>query len=323
MENYKSPVLGTSGINNNNSGKQKYNITEIFVKAQGHWPWVLESLGVDPDFLTGKHGPCFNCGGIDRFRFDNKEGKGTFYCNQCEPHSGYGLHFVMRYFNCTRSQAIEKIGNLLQINPRPALTYTSHQPNQKIKEKTIHMIRKSEPADIKHPYLVKKNIHLNGLRVYKDSLLIEVYNGHKVLVSLQMIKPDGSKFYLKGTTKIGCYSTVGQHSVTDPCIITEGFATAVSLYLSLNIPIFIAFDCGNIKHALQTILNNFRLCGKIIVAADNDNNNAGLNAARDALESLNLPLNIIMPDRIGDDWNDVHVRKGRDSIRSAFKEILV
>lgn len=32
--------------------------------------------------LENKHGPCPICHGKDRYRFDDLEGKGTFYCNQ-------------------------------------------------------------------------------------------------------------------------------------------------------------------------------------------------------------------------------------------------
>ena len=45
--------------------------------ASGRWHGILTALGVPQEFLTGKHGPCPICGGKDRFRFDNKNGRGT------------------------------------------------------------------------------------------------------------------------------------------------------------------------------------------------------------------------------------------------------
>ena len=41
---------------------------------------------------NGRHCPCPVCGGKDRFRFDNKDGRGTYICNQCC--SGDGLELI-------------------------------------------------------------------------------------------------------------------------------------------------------------------------------------------------------------------------------------
>ncbi|MCP9841645.1 hypothetical protein KBY93_13540 [Synechococcus sp. J7-Johnson] len=40
--------------------------------------------------LDGKHHPCPVCGGTDRFRFDDLDGRGTWLCNQCAPKPGKG-----------------------------------------------------------------------------------------------------------------------------------------------------------------------------------------------------------------------------------------
>lgn len=64
------------------------NINEA---ANGHWPRILTSLaGVDPDHLDGQHHPCPNCGGEDRFRFDDRDGSGSWFCNQCGGRQGTG-----------------------------------------------------------------------------------------------------------------------------------------------------------------------------------------------------------------------------------------
>ena len=62
--------------------------------ARGKWRGILLTLGVDKSFLTGKHGPCPFCAGDDRFRFDNKDGDGTFICSQCG--AGNGFSFLHR-----------------------------------------------------------------------------------------------------------------------------------------------------------------------------------------------------------------------------------
>ena len=50
--------------------------------ATGRWPGILAELGVPESALRNRHGPCPGCGGRDRFRFDNRDGRGTFICSQ-------------------------------------------------------------------------------------------------------------------------------------------------------------------------------------------------------------------------------------------------
>jgi putative DNA primase/helicase len=51
--------------------------------ARNKWHEILPMLGVDAKYLTNRHGPCPSCGGKDRFRWDNQNGNGTFFCQGC------------------------------------------------------------------------------------------------------------------------------------------------------------------------------------------------------------------------------------------------
>ena len=52
--------------------------------ARGRWPEILASLGgLSDQQLTDDHQPCPLCGGNDRYRFDDKDGSGSWFCNQC------------------------------------------------------------------------------------------------------------------------------------------------------------------------------------------------------------------------------------------------
>lgn len=86
---------------------------ELKRNAVGRWPAILRQLGVDEKFLNPKHGPCPVCGGVDRFRFDDKEGRGTYYCSQCEPHAGGGMNLVMSVFGVTYPTALEMVAGVL------------------------------------------------------------------------------------------------------------------------------------------------------------------------------------------------------------------
>ena len=63
-------------------------------RTRGRWLGILPALGISESFLTGKHGPCPLCGGKDRWRWDNREGRGTWICSQCG--AGDGIALVMQ-----------------------------------------------------------------------------------------------------------------------------------------------------------------------------------------------------------------------------------
>jgi putative DNA primase/helicase len=72
-----------------------------------HWPLILEDAGVDAGFLRNIHGPCPLCGGSDRYRFDDKEGKGTYFCNHCG--AGDGFKLLMGHLGLTFAGAADHI----------------------------------------------------------------------------------------------------------------------------------------------------------------------------------------------------------------------
>ncbi|MFO1432767.1 MAG: toprim domain-containing protein [Candidatus Competibacteraceae bacterium] len=83
----------------------------IKARAQHSWPAILAGLGIDPRYLQNRHGPCPACGGKDRFRFDDREGQGTFYCNQCG--SGDGFHLLERVHGWSFRDALQAVAHWL------------------------------------------------------------------------------------------------------------------------------------------------------------------------------------------------------------------
>lgn len=84
--------------------------------ARGHWSRILPALGVN--VLKNRHQPCPVCAGKDRFRFDDQEGRGTWFCNQCG--AGDGLALVSKVLDVGISEAADRIngiiGNLLPVS---------------------------------------------------------------------------------------------------------------------------------------------------------------------------------------------------------------
>ena len=74
-------------------------------RATGRWPGILKHFGLDDRTLSGDHCPCPVCGGKDRFRFDDKEGRGTYYCSHCG--AGHGMGCSIDSSSCKESALFE------------------------------------------------------------------------------------------------------------------------------------------------------------------------------------------------------------------------
>lgn len=98
--------------------------TSILENAQGHWPSILGALaGLSSEQLTDKHQPCPLCGGRDRYRFDDQEGTGSWFCNQCggpaqSGGGGSGMELLMRRTGWTFAEAAKRIEEHLGITPQ-------------------------------------------------------------------------------------------------------------------------------------------------------------------------------------------------------------
>jgi putative DNA primase/helicase len=95
------------------------------------WLNVLRAIGIDQSFLRDRHGPCPICGGRDRYRFDNRHGRGDYFCNNRDCGAGDGFKLVMGAlgvdFREARSRIMESAG-LSEESPRPAIAMRAPSP---------------------------------------------------------------------------------------------------------------------------------------------------------------------------------------------------
>lgn len=57
---------------------------DIHARIGPAWPAILAQLGIPEESLRlKKAGPCPACGGEDRYTFDNRKGRGDFFCRGC------------------------------------------------------------------------------------------------------------------------------------------------------------------------------------------------------------------------------------------------
>lgn len=165
------------------------------------------------------------------------------------------------------------------------LQYERSQAQQQVhaeaRAKAARMWKASRPANVAHPYLLKKQVKAWGIRQIRDQLLIPARrNG--VMHTLQLIGPDGTKKFLTGGRIKGCYFAIGKPAGT--ICVAEGYATAATVYEATGYATAVAFNAGNLAEVARHLaFNNPRT--KIILIADDDAEtpgNPGLTKATEA-----------------------------------------
>ena len=93
--------------------------------AQGRWNEILAVLAaLSAEQLSNRHQPCPLCGGRDRYRFDDRQGSGSWFCNQCGGKDqlgggGTGIDLLMRLRRWSYRQACEAVERYLELAPNP------------------------------------------------------------------------------------------------------------------------------------------------------------------------------------------------------------
>jgi putative DNA primase/helicase len=91
--------------------------SETQERARYRWQEILPQLGIATSFLTKKRGPCPICGGKDRFRFDDRDGSGSYHCSQCGP--GVGLLLVRKSRSWDHKTACDAVDEIIGIDTKP------------------------------------------------------------------------------------------------------------------------------------------------------------------------------------------------------------
>ena len=137
-------------------------VDRVLREFNGAWRQTLEGYGCH--LPSGRqHGPCPVCGGKDRFRFDDKDGRGTWFCSQCDPQSGGGLLLLSRFLGKpTIEVANELLGNTPERSRAPV--YRSFVSDDQIRKANHEQARKGAEALLAsselrpHPYMSDRGL---------------------------------------------------------------------------------------------------------------------------------------------------------------------
>ncbi|GLQ05870.1 toprim domain-containing protein [Sneathiella chinensis] len=175
------------------------------------------------------------------------------------------------------------------------------------------IIASGRPADVDHPYLVRKQIKPFGIVQVEDSLVVPVICSEDgEIISVQYIDQDGSKRFLKGgRTKGGCFQICGD---TEKGIyICEGYATGASIAEATGGEVYAAFNANNLKPVHENVQKKHP--GQVIhIAGDDDcwtdGNPGRMKAQKITGAQVIFPIFQNYENGKPTDFNDLHVREG-------------
>ena len=305
------------------------NVREV---AQGRWRSILTALGMDERALSGKHGPCPMCGGKDRFRFDDKEGRGTFYCSGCGAGDGVALAMGITGLSFRDVAAeVERIAGTV----KPSTTKPERTDDDKLAalRRAFKESKPIERGDEACRYLAGRGLRLydlpEGIRThpgmqYRDggavvgtfpAMLATVTDaaGRAVSMHRTYIR-DGRKAPVPAPKKLMqglplAGAAIRLTPVSRTLGIAEGIETAIAAAELYEVPVWSCISTSGIESFEPPASVEH-----VIVFADNDANFAGQAAAYRAAHRLALKgyeVEVVIPPTAGDWLDELNTRRTR------------
>ncbi|WP_301101088.1 toprim domain-containing protein [Propionivibrio sp.] len=292
--------------------------------AVGRWPGLLARFGIERNLLTGKHVPCPACEGRDRFRFDDKDGRGTFFCSHCGAGDGFKLlNLVKGWAFKQAATEIEKVvGTVAAIPPRQLQTDVEKiESCRRIwgESKVVvagdpvsrYLARRTGinvvPACVRfHPALSYR--HDDGSATRHPAMIAKVQDadGNGVAIHRTYLTNDGQKASVPTVKKVvgtlPASSAVRLAPASSTIGIAEGIETALSASVRFSVPVWSCISAGGMeKWAPPTGTE------RVIVFGDNDLSGTGQAAAwilAKRLIASGLAVEVKIPNEPGTDWAD-------------------
>jgi putative DNA primase/helicase len=294
-------------------------------RTRGRWKAILPALGIDPKYLTGRNGPCPLCpGGRDRWRFDNKNGDGTWICTHCG--AGQGIKLAMEYTRLPFNEVARRIERVLGEAPvEPARAERSEESKRaalNVLWRSGGPIRADDPVD---RWLQARGVGMRnypsclrtGMRVrhsgppatYHPAMLALVTDasGKPATIHKTYLTTVGTKAPVE-KARMFCAGSVPPGGAVRLAIpgpelgLAEGIENAIATMKMFGIPTWAALSDWGIEKFEPP--NEIK---RLVVFGDNDSHGAGQRAAYSTAARLSgrIEVEVRIPERSGDDWNDV------------------
>ncbi|KQT17708.1 P4 alpha zinc-binding domain protein [Methylobacterium sp. Leaf399] len=298
--------------------------TPLSDRARGRWAGLLPLVGVDPRYLSGKQGPCPMCGGKTRFRFDDREGRGTWICNHCG--AGDGADLAMKTTGCDFRVLAERIDALL--GSVPEQTSRRHASADECRQALRRLWRGSSrvtPGDPVALYLASR-VDVSAapdcirtvkrLRYQDDApswhpamiAMVSAPDGSPATIHRPYLTAEGTKAQVEAPRRLmpGSIPDGSAVRLFDPAPIlgiAEGIETALAASVLFDVPVWAAVSAAMLAKWVPP-----DGVGEVIVFGDADVGFAGQAAAYGLAHRLSSKIarvRVELPRSAGADWNDV------------------
>ncbi len=296
--------------------------------ARHKWRSVLAELGIERRHLVNRHGPCPLCGGSDRFRFDDKDGKGTYFCSGCG--AGDGMKLAMQWTGLSFKDCAKRIDDICDYTEAEAVNTTDHDRAEKTRRRLKEIGEALRPAGDLDP--VGRYLRGRGIRQIPKSFLRyhpalayydQGYKGDYPAMVTAFRRPDGSietfhvtyltvdgfKANVRSPKKVvgaqqglaGC--AIRLTEVAEHIAIAEGIETALSVTEMFGIPCWSCYSA----HGIETFEPPEGV-KTVTIYSDSDANFTGQAAAMACAKRLAFAgYNVNVPEfpKVGADYNDL------------------
>jgi putative DNA primase/helicase len=302
--------------------------------AKGQWKGILMHLGVPEAALVNRHGPCPLCGGVDRFRWDNAEGRGTYICSQCGAGDGFKLatEFTGKSFTEVAPEIDKILGNNKFEPDKPKPVITEQQRRDALKAVYVDT-KPVQVGDLAHTYLASRHIeellypealrfgHLRdgegGVRPCMVAMVGRYGEGRFDTMHRTFLRSDGMgkaemqapRKMMPGELHDGSCVMLSQWNETGPIGIAEGIETAMSASALFGIPVWSAINSSMLERWLPP-----KGCDEVVIFGDNDIKFGGQAAAYRLAHKLAVKghnVTVQLPSMAGQDWADVWSTRAR------------
>jgi len=296
-------------------------------RCRGRWPSILSNLGVPAAYLTGKHGPCPMCQGKDRYRFDNKEGSGSYICSHCG--AGDGVKLLMTLKGWDFKEAARSIEEVLGIaSETPIKSARSEDEKRQAMNKVWKSSAPISDADPVGIYLRRRTgirnfpvclrshprlrYHDEAKPSFHPAMVAMLHDAHgkPAILHRTYLTRDGRKADVENPRRImngsipkGCAVRLFQFNAASSLGIAEGIETAISAAKLFKVPCWAAINAAMLTNWIPP-----EGVQEIIVFGDCDATFTGQRAAYNLafrLREKGLTVRVEIPRIIGQDWNDV------------------
>ncbi|EPB6108291.1 DUF927 domain-containing protein [Yersinia enterocolitica] len=310
-------------------------VSDITAAAHARWPVVLPLLGIAVP-AHGQHGACPHCGGSDRFRFDDRDGRGTWICNQCG--AGDGLDLVKLVNGLTAGKAAHEVAQALQLpqSQQPPARKEAAKPIQPVAETVAALLAGCVRGEsdylagkglLEHPHRLTTQLKKSGgIDFPPGSLVLPLTDISGTVTGAQLVSPLGDKRLLPGTVLKGAFIALESELDSPPqVIITEGYATALTVAQLTDGVVMAGIAASNLLNVALVIRAKWPEA-RIILAGDNDFDDGKVNTGKVWAEKAAKAVDgwvTLPPTRFKADWNDYQRDNGTERAREAFREELV